>query len=44
MPFLNELVIEYLIRNVDHYDVVVPRTDDGLEPLHAIYSKAAWRQ
>jgi molybdenum cofactor guanylyltransferase len=39
MPFLNELVIEYLIKSIDHYDVVVPRTEDGLEPLHAIYSK-----
>lgn len=39
MPFLNEFIIEYLIRSMDHYDIVVPRTDDGLEPLHAIYSK-----
>ena len=39
MPFLNELIIEYLIKNMDSYDVVVPRTEDGLEPLHAIYSK-----
>ena len=24
---------------MDSYDVVVPRTEDGLQPLHAIYSK-----
>ena len=39
MPFLKENVIEYLIKNTEDYDVVVPRTKDGLHPLHAIYSK-----
>ncbi|NWF91982.1 MAG: molybdenum cofactor guanylyltransferase [Syntrophaceae bacterium] len=39
MPFLKESVITYLIDNIDGHDVVVPRTSDGLEPLHAIYSK-----
>lgn len=39
MPFLKEPVIEYLIKNTEDYDVVVPRTKDGLHPLHAIYSK-----
>lgn len=39
MPLLKESVIEYLIRNMEDYDVVVPRTKDGLQPLHAIYSK-----
>jgi molybdopterin-guanine dinucleotide biosynthesis protein A len=39
MPLLKESVIEYLVRNVEDYDVVVPRTKDGLQPLHAIYSK-----
>jgi len=39
MPFLKGSVIRYLIHKVEDHDVVVPRTGDGLEPLHAIYSK-----
>jgi molybdopterin-guanine dinucleotide biosynthesis protein A len=39
MPFLKEFVIKYLINNIGDSDVVVPKTKDGLQPLHAIYSK-----
>ena len=39
MPYIKESVIEYLIKNIQNYDVVVPKTNDGLQPLHAIYSK-----
>jgi molybdopterin-guanine dinucleotide biosynthesis protein A len=39
MPFLKESVIQYLIQSVGAYDVFVPKTRDGFEPLHAIYSK-----
>ena len=39
MPFLNRSVIQYLISKIDDSDVIVPRTQDGLQPLHAIYSK-----
>lgn len=39
MPFLNESIILYLINNIKDYDVIVPKTEDGLQPLHAIYSK-----
>jgi molybdopterin-guanine dinucleotide biosynthesis protein A len=39
MPFLKKPVIEYLIKNIQGNDIVVPRTKDGLQPLHAIYSK-----
>jgi molybdopterin-guanine dinucleotide biosynthesis protein A len=39
MPFLKESVIKFLIENMEGYDVVVPKTRDGLQPLHAIYSK-----
>jgi molybdopterin-guanine dinucleotide biosynthesis protein A len=39
MPFLKGSVIRYLIEKIGDYDVVVPRTKDGLQPLHAIYSK-----
>ena len=40
MPFLNKDVIAYLIRRLDDADVVIPKTHDGLQPLHAIYSKS----
>jgi molybdopterin-guanine dinucleotide biosynthesis protein A len=39
MPFLKESVIEYLIKDIAGYDIIVPRTEDGLQPLHAVYSK-----
>jgi len=39
MPFLKESIIKYLIKNIDNYDVIVPKTEDGLQPLHALYSK-----
>lgn len=39
MPYLKESVIQYLIEEIEDYDAVVPRTRDGLQPLHAIYSK-----
>ena len=28
-----------MIKNIQDEDVIVPRTKDGLQPLHAIYSK-----
>jgi molybdopterin-guanine dinucleotide biosynthesis protein A len=40
IPFASEAVIRHLVDRVrpgDH--VVIPRTDDGLEPLSAVYSK-----
>ena len=43
MPFLKQSVIEYLITKIPGYDVIVPRTIDGLQPLHAIYSKSCIR-
>ena len=39
MPFINEKVILYLKGLIDDYDVVVPQTSRGLEPMHAFYSK-----
>jgi molybdopterin-guanine dinucleotide biosynthesis protein A len=39
MPFLKESIIQFLIKNIGDYDVVVPKTKDGLQPLHSIYSK-----
>ena len=39
MPFVDEDVILYLKEQIDDYDVVVPQTSRGLEPLHAFYSR-----
>ena len=39
MPFLRRPVIEYLLSKVEGYDVTIPRTEDGYQPLHAAYSK-----
>ncbi len=39
MPLLNPWVIKYMTEEKDAYDVIVPKTHDGLHPLHAIYSK-----
>ncbi len=40
MPLLNRSLIQFLITKANHEDAVIPRTADGLQPLHAIYSKA----
>ncbi len=40
MPFIQKSLVQYLARNLQDYDVIVPRTRDGLQPLHAIYSKS----
>jgi molybdopterin-guanine dinucleotide biosynthesis protein A len=39
MPFINKSLVQYLIKRIGDEDVIVPRTKDGLQPLHAIYSK-----
>ncbi|GFE59876.1 molybdenum cofactor guanylyltransferase [Geobacter sp. AOG2] len=39
LPFPNREVIRYLCSQREGFDVVVLRTDDGYEPLFALYSK-----
>jgi molybdopterin-guanine dinucleotide biosynthesis protein A len=39
MPFISRSLVQFLIRNIGDEDVIVPRTKDGLQPLHALYSK-----
>lgn len=39
MPFLKTSLLQFLITNTKDEDAIVPRTRDGLQPLHAIYSK-----
>jgi len=40
MPFLNRALLGYMIGVSVGYDLVVPRLEDLVEPLHAVYSRA----
>ncbi len=39
MPYLQVPFIRYLIAQSGDADIVVPETADGLQPLHAVYSR-----
>jgi len=39
MPFLNKDFVEYLLAQTEKYDVIVPKTAEGYQPLHAVYSR-----
>lgn len=39
MPFLNINLLSNMIELADGFDVVLPRLDNFVEPLHAIYTK-----
>ncbi len=39
MPFLNRDLIVYMKERAEGYDVVIPKTALGYEPLHGFYSK-----
>ena len=39
MPFLNLELLRYMVKIAPGFDVVIPRIDDQMEPLHALYSK-----
>lgn len=39
MPFLNQALLGYMIQLTDGFDVVIPRTGNMVEPLHAVYAK-----
>jgi molybdenum cofactor guanylyltransferase len=43
MPYLKRAVVQYLIQNGGNHDVIVPETADGMQPLHALYSKNCLR-
>jgi len=40
LPFLNPALIRKLLEVPGDFDVIVPESDEGLEPLHAIYSRS----
>lgn len=39
MPFFNTEFISYMISRIGNYDIVVPDTEKGFQPLHAVYSR-----
>jgi len=39
MPFLNINLLNYLVGVAPGYDVVIPKVEEKIEPLHAVYSK-----
>jgi molybdopterin-guanine dinucleotide biosynthesis protein A len=40
-PFVNPSLVRFLCEQLDGVDLVIPRTDDGLQPLHAAYAPSA---
>jgi len=40
MPYLNPRFIAWMMQQAPAYDLIVPQSPDGLEPLHAIYAKS----
>ncbi len=40
MPFLSPSLLRHMVRMAEGWDVLVPRVDDHLEPLLAVYSRA----
>jgi molybdopterin-guanine dinucleotide biosynthesis protein A len=40
MPFLNLSLLRYMLPLASGYDIVIPRMNDYLEPLHAVYGKS----
>ncbi len=39
MPFLNRRLLSYMVQLADGFDLVIPRFNDMVEPLHAVYSR-----
>jgi len=39
MPFLNKALITHSLTLAPGFDIVIPKTEDGLQPLHAVYSQ-----
>ncbi|HLD78734.1 MAG TPA: molybdenum cofactor guanylyltransferase, partial [archaeon] len=41
MPFVNPRLVRALAQQARGYDAVIPRTAQGLQPLHAVYATSA---
>ena len=39
MPFLNQDLLHYLLRSAVNFDIAIPRRNNLVEPLHAVYTK-----
>lgn len=39
LPFFNTEFIASLVSRIGNYDIVVPETEKGFQPLHAVYSR-----
>jgi FdhD protein len=40
MPYLNSELIRQMVSKSQGFDVVIPESDGGFEPLHAVYAKS----
>ena len=40
MPFLNQALMSHMIKLAPGFDMVIPRLDGLLEPLHAVFSRS----
>ena len=40
MPFLDDALIRHLVSRAEGADVVLPFSDSGAEPLHALYARS----
>lgn len=40
MPFLSAGAMRYMLDNVNGEDIIIPKTEKGYEPLHAIYKRS----
>lgn len=38
-PFINSLLVRYMMEKRDDYDIIIPRIDERFHPLFGIYSK-----
>jgi molybdopterin-guanine dinucleotide biosynthesis protein A len=39
MPYFNTEFISFMINSIGNFDIVVPETEKGFQPLHAVYSR-----
>ena len=39
MPFINERLVKYMIKNIKNFDIFIPKIDNKFHPLCGVYSK-----
>lgn len=40
MPFIHENAIHYMVNEMNGEDIIIPKTEKGYEPLHALYGRS----